>query len=142
MKSAGLHACDNWIFFSLPVDRAVKYSGFGNFVGFLSRHGLMAPSGSRSSGDAYSSTSSDSETEDYRELKDQINPVTGRVEPPHRNPMEGLSDEQKEFEAMQLVNKIDQLQRLVLSKSVSNAYFHHLFYLFFVCFSPKSRTFT
>ncbi|VDM32018.1 unnamed protein product [Hydatigera taeniaeformis] len=93
------------------VDRAVKYSGFGNFVGFLSRHGLMAPSGSRSSGDTYSSASSDSETEDYRELKDQINPVTGRVEPPRRNPMEGLSDEQKEFEAMQLVNKIDQLQR-------------------------------
>ncbi|KAH9283497.1 Synembryn [Echinococcus granulosus] len=54
---------------------------------------------------------SDSETEDYRELKDQINPVTGRVEPPRCNPMEGLSDEQKEFEAMQLVNKIDQLQR-------------------------------
>ncbi|VDK38284.1 unnamed protein product [Taenia asiatica] len=99
------------------VDRAVKYSGFGNFVGFLSRHGLMAPSGSRSGGDTYSSASSDSETEDYRELKDQINPVTGRVEPPRRNPMEGLSDEQKEFEAMQLVNKIDQLQRLVLSRS-------------------------
>ncbi|KAL5963381.1 Synembryn-A [Taenia solium] len=97
------------------VDRAVKYSGFGNFVGFLSRHGLMASSGSRSGGDTYSSASSDSETEDYRELKDQINPVTGRVEPPRRNPMEGLSDEQKEFEAMQLVNKIDQLQRLVLS---------------------------
>ncbi|CDS39817.1 Synembryn A [Echinococcus multilocularis] len=93
------------------VDRAVKYSGFGNFVGFLSRHGLMAPSGGRGGDDAYSSASSDSETEDYRELKDQINPVTGRVEPPRCNPMEGLSDEQKEFEAMQLVNKIDQLQR-------------------------------
>ena len=62
----------------------------------------------------FSSSSSDSETEEYRELKHQVNPITGRVEPPRCNPMEGLSEEQKEFEAMQLVNKIDQLQRSVL----------------------------
>ncbi|VDD81879.1 unnamed protein product [Mesocestoides corti] len=97
------------------IDRAVKYSGFGNFVGFLSRHGLMAGGGRRGVGSSpqgdYSSTSSDSETEAYKELKDQVNPVTGRVEPPRCNPMEGMSDEQKEYEVMQLVNKIDQLQR-------------------------------
>ena len=79
-------------------------------MGFLSRHGLITSSVGHGRSD-YSSPSSDSETEDYRELKDQVNPVTGRVEPPRRNPMEGLSEEQKEFEAMQLVNKIDQLQR-------------------------------
>ncbi|VDN97857.1 unnamed protein product [Rodentolepis nana] len=95
------------------VDRAVKYSGFGNFVGFLSRHGLLARSSGSSDGDdgTYSPESSDSETEEYRVLKDQVNPVTGRVEPPRQDPMEGLSEEQKEYEAIQLVNKIDKLQR-------------------------------
>ncbi|VUZ51610.1 unnamed protein product, partial [Hymenolepis diminuta] len=95
------------------VDRAVKYSGFGNFIGFLSRHGLLTRSsgGKNEDDDTYSPESSDSETEEYRMLKDRVNPVTGRVEPPHHDPMEGLSDEQKEFEAMQLVDKIDKLQR-------------------------------
>ena len=41
-----------------------------------------------------------------------INPVTGRYEEVKANPMESMTDEQKEYEAMQLVNKLDKLQRL------------------------------
>lgn len=44
-----------------------------------------------------------------------INPVTGRVEEKPPNPMAGMTDEQKEHEAMRLVNMLDKLSRCVLS---------------------------
>jgi len=40
-----------------------------------------------------------------------VNPITGRWEEPKPSPMEGMTEEQKEYEAMQLVNKLDKLQR-------------------------------
>lgn len=40
-----------------------------------------------------------------------INPVTGRVEDNQPNPMDGMTEEQKEFEAMKLVNMFDKLSR-------------------------------
>lgn len=40
-----------------------------------------------------------------------INPVTGRVEEKPPNPMAGMTDEQKEHEAMRLVNMLDKLSR-------------------------------
>lgn len=40
-----------------------------------------------------------------------INPVTGRVEEEQPNSMEGMTDEQKEYEAMKLVNMFDKLSR-------------------------------
>lgn len=40
-----------------------------------------------------------------------INPITGRVEEKLPNPMEGMTDEQKELEAMKLVNMFDKLSR-------------------------------
>lgn len=40
-----------------------------------------------------------------------INPVTGRVEEKLPNPMEGMTEEQKEYEAMKLVNMFDKLSR-------------------------------
>ena len=42
-----------------------------------------------------------------------INPVTGRVEEKLPNPMEGMTEEQKEHEAMKLVNMFDKLSRCV-----------------------------
>lgn len=42
-----------------------------------------------------------------------INPVTGRVEEKPPNPMEGMTEEQKEHEAMKLVNMFDKLSRCV-----------------------------
>ena len=38
--------------------------------------------------------------------------MTGRWEEAKADPMEGMSEEQKEYEAMQLVNALDKLQRL------------------------------
>lgn len=40
-----------------------------------------------------------------------INPVTGRVEDEQPNPMEGMTEEQKELEAMKLVKMFDKLSR-------------------------------
>ena len=46
-------------------------------------------------------------------MSSRINPVTGRWEPEKRDPMEGMTDEQKEYEAEKLIDAIDKLQRLV-----------------------------
>ena len=89
------------------VARFVKYTGYGNAAGLLAQRGLMC--GGR--GAKYSSESEDSETEEYSNLKQGINPIMGRYEEPKSNPLEGMSEEQKEHEAMELVKHIDKLQR-------------------------------
>ncbi|KAG8230759.1 hypothetical protein J437_LFUL009819 [Ladona fulva] len=91
------------------VSRMVKYTGYGNAAGLLAHRGLML--GGKGSSGNYSSDSEDSDTEEYKKYRDHINPVTGCFEPPRPNPTEGMSDEQKEFEAMQLVNMMDKLTR-------------------------------
>ncbi|XP_077994680.1 chaperone Ric-8A-like [Glandiceps talaboti] len=89
------------------VDRLIKYTGYGNAAGLLCQRGLMA--GGRGNGD-YSS-SEDSDTEEYREVRNKINPITGRVEDEKPNPTDGWTEEQKEFHANQLVNMFDKLSR-------------------------------
>lgn len=93
------------------VNRFVKYTGFGNASGLLSQRGLLGGEREGGGGEEYSSESEESETEEYSELKDNINPVTGRWELPKPDPMQGMSEEQKEYEAMKLVEKLDKLQR-------------------------------
>lgn len=41
----------------------------------------------------------------------RINPVIGCFEPPRSNPLEGMTEEQKEYEVLQLVNLVDKLTR-------------------------------
>lgn len=91
--------------------RAIKYTGYGNLCGFLADVGLMAGGRSEASAALYSSESSDSDTEEYERLREQINPVTGRWEAPKPSPMEGMSEERKEYEAHRLMQHIDKLQR-------------------------------
>ena len=43
--------------------------------------------------------------------------MTGRVEEKAPNPMEGMTEEQKEHEAMKLVNMFDKLSRYVMRKT-------------------------
>ncbi len=110
------------------VSRLVKYSGYGNAAGLLAEAGLMLSShGDRN---AYSSDSDDSDTEDYKNLENYINPITGRVEIDEsdknavniddgdkkvfklkKDIFEGMSEEQKEYEAIQIVNAIDKLSK-------------------------------
>ncbi|XP_029112362.1 synembryn-A-like [Scleropages formosus] len=89
------------------VSRFIKYTGYGNAAGLLAARGLMQ--GARDPG--HYSEDEDSDTEEYREAKPLINPVTGRVEDNQLNPMEGMTEEQKEFEAMKLVDMFDKLSR-------------------------------
>ncbi|XP_078670112.1 chaperone Ric-8A-like [Branchiostoma floridae x Branchiostoma belcheri] len=92
------------------VDRLVKYTGFGNAAGLLAHRGLLA--GGPSSGqDNYSSGDEESDTEEYLVAKDKINPVTGRVEPDRPNPLEEMTEEQKEHLFMQLASDFDKLTR-------------------------------
>ncbi|KAL4713516.1 hypothetical protein ACJJTC_007754 [Scirpophaga incertulas] len=87
------------------VGRMVKYTGFGNAAGHLAQQGLLG--GAR--GAKYSSSSDDSDTEEYRLAEPHIDPVVGCTRPPRANPLEGMTDEQKEHEAMKLVNLFDKM---------------------------------
>lgn len=90
------------------VARMVKYTGYGNAAGMFANKGLLGPNKGKS---VYSSESEDSETEEYLKHKEQINPVIGCYEHPKPNPLEGMTEEQKEYEALQLVGLVDKLTR-------------------------------
>ncbi|KAM7002126.1 chaperone Ric-8A [Tautogolabrus adspersus] len=89
------------------VSRFIKYTGYGNAAGLLAARGLLR--GGRDSG--IYSEDEDSETEEYREAKAHINPITGVVEEEQPDPMEGMTEEQKEYEAMKLVRMFEKLSR-------------------------------
>lgn len=89
------------------VHRMVKYTGYGNAAGMLATKGLLGRSQPETQNQ--SSDSEDSETEEYLKYKDLINPVIGCFEPPRSNPLEGMTEEQKEYEVLQLVNLVDKL---------------------------------
>uniref|UniRef100_A0A3B3TIW9 Synembryn n=1 Tax=Poecilia latipinna TaxID=48699 RepID=A0A3B3TIW9_9TELE len=82
------------------VSRFVKYTGYGNAAGLLAARGLL--NGRRNSGDgqfaSHYSSDSDSDTEEYRQARSKINLVTGRVEAEQPDPMEGMTEEEKEKE--------------------------------------------
>ncbi|XP_030378652.1 synembryn [Scaptodrosophila lebanonensis] len=91
------------------VNRMIKYTGYGNAAGLFARLGLLDCR--RMESTEYSSDSEDSDTEEYKKLQQHINPVSGCYEMPKHNPFEGMSEEQKEYEAVQLVSLIDKLQK-------------------------------
>ncbi|XP_070704640.1 chaperone Ric-8A [Pempheris klunzingeri] len=105
------------------VSRFVKYTGYGNAAGLLAARGLL--NGRRNSVDSqyvsHYSSDSDSDTEEYREAKARINLVTGRVEAEQPDPMEGMTEEEREEEARRLmcmINRLSQeqiIQPLVMS---------------------------
>ncbi|XP_073774216.1 chaperone Ric-8A isoform X2 [Danio rerio] len=94
------------------VRRFVKYTGYGNAAGLLATRGLLGGqrSSASSSGTRYSSDS-DSDTEEYRQIKDKVNPVTGQVEEEQHNPMEGMTEEEKEEEAHRLISLFSKLSK-------------------------------
>ncbi|XP_070568452.1 chaperone Ric-8A-like isoform X1 [Ptychodera flava] len=97
------------------VDRLIKYTGYGNAAGLLCQRGLMGGAYTQNAtsigGNTDESSSDDSDTEEYMEVRHKINPITGRVEDEKPNPTEGWTEEQKEFHANQLANMFDKLSR-------------------------------
>ncbi|KAM4037928.1 chaperone Ric-8B [Anomaloglossus baeobatrachus] len=89
------------------VDSLLKYTGYGNAAGLLAARGLLA--GGR--GERWYSDDEDTDTEEYLKAKPNINLITGHVEEPLPNPMDEMTDEQKEHEAMKLVSMFDKLSR-------------------------------
>ncbi|XP_057339844.1 synembryn-A [Microplitis mediator] len=88
------------------VGRMIKYTGYGNAAGMFANKGLLG--GGQPDTD-FSSESEESDTEEYVKYRESINPITGCYEEPKPNPLEGMTEEQKEYEAMKLVNLMDQL---------------------------------
>ncbi|XP_062137812.1 synembryn [Drosophila sulfurigaster albostrigata] len=91
------------------VGRMIKYTGYGNAAGLFAKRGVLDCR--RIETTEYSSDSEDSDTEEYKQQQQSFNPVLGCVEQPKRNPLEGMSEEQKEYEALQLVNLLDKLHQ-------------------------------
>ncbi|XP_028264334.1 chaperone Ric-8B isoform X2 [Parambassis ranga] len=89
------------------VDNLLKYTGYGNAAGLLVARGLLA--GGR--GETQYSEDEDSDTEEYKSAKHIFNPITGHVEEPMPNPIEEMTEEQKEYEAEKLANMFDKLTR-------------------------------
>ncbi|PAV74645.1 hypothetical protein WR25_25645 [Diploscapter pachys] len=87
------------------VSRLIKYSGFGHSAGLLANSGLL--------GQVHlpkrSSDSEDSETEEYDAVRNKVNPVTGYIKPEGPDPMAGMTEEQKEYEAMKLMNAMNKM---------------------------------
>ncbi|KAL7982350.1 hypothetical protein Chor_009948 [Crotalus horridus] len=76
-------------FLFVLFDSLLKYTGYGNAAGLLAARGLLA--GGRG--------------------ENCINLITGHLEEPMPNPMDEMTEEQKEYEAMKLVNMFDKLSR-------------------------------
>lgn len=67
------------------VGRLVKHTGYGNAAGLLARRGLMA--GGRGQPGNFSSDE-ESDTEEYKEVRDMVNPISGCIDVPRVNPLE------------------------------------------------------
>ncbi|XP_034563391.1 synembryn-A isoform X2 [Notolabrus celidotus] len=94
------------------VRRFVKYTGYGNAAGLLATRGLLGGQTSMTlRSDAQYSSDSDSDTEEYLQVKDRVNPVTGRVEAQQPDPIEGMTEEEKEEEAKRLIILFNKLSR-------------------------------
>jgi hypothetical protein len=92
------------------VRKMVKYTGYGNAAGLLANRGLML-GGKPPAGKYSDSEEESSDTEDYKEVEHLINQVEGRIQLDRPDPMEGMTDAQKEAEAMKLINAIDKMER-------------------------------
>jgi len=89
-------------------EKFVKHTGYGNAAGLLQSRGLLGMN-VQSTNTCYSSDSEDSDTEEYKTVEHKIDPVTGHIPMPRANPMENMSEEQKEYLAVQLANQICKL---------------------------------
>ncbi|KAM8860606.1 chaperone Ric-8B [Synchiropus picturatus] len=89
------------------VNSLLKYTGYGNAAGFLMGRDFLT----RGRTEGQYSEDEDSDTEEYKAAKPFINPVTCSVEEPTPNPMDEMTEEQKEYEAEKLITMFDKLAR-------------------------------
>ncbi|TKR72539.1 hypothetical protein L596_019971 [Steinernema carpocapsae] len=86
--------------------RMMKYCGLGHAAGLFANKGLFGNLNRVRN----ESDSEDSQTEDYKEVEHQVNPVTGFINPARdTSAWDNMSEEQKEYEAMKLVDAMSKL---------------------------------
>lgn len=88
------------------VASLLKYTGYGNAAGLLMARGLLA--GGR--GETQYSEGEDSDTEEYKSATN-FDIMSGCDEEPKPNPIEEMTEEQKEYEAEKLVKIIYEMRR-------------------------------
>lgn len=90
------------------TEKLITYAGFGNSAAFLSSRGLFAE-GKKALSETRDNSGDKSQ---YQQLRDRIDPITGKLDMPRKNPMEGMSEEEKEYHANELANAISKLSNL------------------------------
>lgn len=102
------------------VDRLVKYTGFGNAAGLLMQRGLLA--GGSHEGEAdYSSDSGDSDTEEFIQCQSELDPITGAPKVHEPSVLDSMTEEEKEAEAVKLMDAIDKLNKTGVIKMVDTS---------------------
>lgn len=96
------------------TEKFITYTGFGNSAAFLSSRGLLGGLNERN----LSGLGSGEETA-YREIRDKIDPMTGKIEVERKNPMDGMTEEEKEYHAHELASAITKLTNIGLVKPMS-----------------------
>lgn len=92
------------------AEKLITYTGFGNSAAFLSSRGLL------SAGLGCDNSKPRDDNIDYRQLRERIDPITGKLDTPKKNPIEGMSDTEKEYHANELANAITRLSNLGIVK--------------------------
>ena len=100
------------------IGRLIKYTGFGNSAGLIADIGFLKLNMSKDNSDVdnYSTDSESSDTEEYERIKEYVNNVTGKYEKDKKNLFDGLSEEQKEVIAHELMCNIDRLSKIGVIK--------------------------
>lgn len=91
------------------VEKLIAYTGFGNSVAFLAGHGLL----SREHKNSFESKTNQLDVES---MLSKINPITGRYETNRVDPIEKMSEKEKEDSAIELANAITKLSNLGIVK--------------------------
>ncbi|KAJ0069148.1 hypothetical protein NL108_002905 [Boleophthalmus pectinirostris] len=88
------------------VASLLKYTGYGNAAGLLMARGLL----DGGQGETQYSEGEDSDTEEYKSATN-FDVMSGCVEEPRPNPIEEMTEEQKEYEADKLIKIINEMKR-------------------------------
>ncbi|KAI6656800.1 Synembryn [Oopsacas minuta] len=102
------------------VDRMVKYTGFGNAAGLLMQRGLMG-GGSHEGEASYSSDSQDSDTEEFLQCQSNLDPITAAPKSKEPSEIDSMTEEEKEKEAVKLMDAIDKLNKSGFIKMVDTS---------------------
>uniref|UniRef100_A0A6G1SGY8 Synembryn-A n=1 Tax=Aceria tosichella TaxID=561515 RepID=A0A6G1SGY8_9ACAR len=101
------------------TEKFITYTGFGNSAAFLSTKGLLSQNPMRSISTAEDDNKVEEQSnvdKEYQELRGKLDPITGRLEQPKRDPMEGMTEEEKEWHAHELAGAIAKLSNLGVIK--------------------------